>query len=174
MGPCTCGPRDVQDRAGRAYTTGRGASLQQGGLRLLGPLSGQHVKGGARTCNRQICTDRRADWLSNVPPLPQNQSHTGNQPGRLRSEWPGRVSVAHSSPKDEKQNSRGGGGGGEAACRKTLPPYRATMKTAAAAAAAPKLYQSGEYCTGTHALQQASGGCHTGLNTGERGGGGGG
>ncbi|GFN74334.1 hypothetical protein PoB_000084000 [Plakobranchus ocellatus] len=44
------------------------ASPQQGDLRLSGPPSGQGACGGARTHDRRIPTDIRADSLATVPP----------------------------------------------------------------------------------------------------------
>ncbi|GFO01116.1 hypothetical protein PoB_002762100 [Plakobranchus ocellatus] len=44
------------------------ASPQQGDLRLSGPPSGQGAGGGARTSNRNVSADLRADSLATVPP----------------------------------------------------------------------------------------------------------
>ncbi|GFN92439.1 hypothetical protein PoB_001894500 [Plakobranchus ocellatus] len=49
------------------------ASPQQGDLRLLGPPSGQGTGSGARTRNRRVPADLRADSLATVPPTPQQQ-----------------------------------------------------------------------------------------------------
>ncbi|GFN86611.1 hypothetical protein PoB_001311700 [Plakobranchus ocellatus] len=46
------------------------ASRQQGDLRLSGPLTGQGAGGGARTRDRRIPADLRADSLATVPPTP--------------------------------------------------------------------------------------------------------
>ncbi|GFN81564.1 hypothetical protein PoB_000807000 [Plakobranchus ocellatus] len=46
------------------------ASAQQGDLRLLGPPSGQGAVGGARTPNRRVPADLRADSLATVLPTP--------------------------------------------------------------------------------------------------------
>ncbi|GFO49993.1 hypothetical protein PoB_007649800 [Plakobranchus ocellatus] len=43
-----------------------GASAQQGDLRLSSPPSGQGAGGGARTCNRKVPSDLRADSLPTV------------------------------------------------------------------------------------------------------------
>ncbi|GFN78490.1 hypothetical protein PoB_000499600 [Plakobranchus ocellatus] len=43
----------------------------QGDLRLSGPPSGQGACGGARTRDRRIPTDIRADSLATVPPTPR-------------------------------------------------------------------------------------------------------
>ncbi|GFO38558.1 hypothetical protein PoB_006506300 [Plakobranchus ocellatus] len=43
-------------------------SPQQGDLRLSGPLSGRNARGGARTRDRGIPADLRADSLATVPP----------------------------------------------------------------------------------------------------------
>ncbi|GFO42298.1 hypothetical protein PoB_006880300 [Plakobranchus ocellatus] len=43
---------------------------QQGDLRLLGPPSGQGAGSGARTRDRRIPADLRADSLTTVPPTP--------------------------------------------------------------------------------------------------------
>ncbi|GFN75592.1 hypothetical protein PoB_000209800 [Plakobranchus ocellatus] len=44
------------------------ASPQQGDLRLSGPPSGQGAGGGARTRDRRVHADLRADSLATVPP----------------------------------------------------------------------------------------------------------
>ncbi|GFO49583.1 hypothetical protein PoB_007608800 [Plakobranchus ocellatus] len=44
------------------------ASPQQGDLRLSGPPSGQGAGGGARTRDRKVPADFRADSLATVPP----------------------------------------------------------------------------------------------------------
>ncbi|GFO14205.1 chemosensory receptor a [Plakobranchus ocellatus] len=46
------------------------ASPQQGDLRLSGPPSGQGAGGGARTRDRKVPADLRADSLATVPPTP--------------------------------------------------------------------------------------------------------
>ncbi|GFO10520.1 hypothetical protein PoB_003702500 [Plakobranchus ocellatus] len=46
------------------------ASLQQGDLRLLGPPSGQGTGDGARTRDRRVSADLRADSQATVPPTP--------------------------------------------------------------------------------------------------------
>ncbi|GFN89760.1 hypothetical protein PoB_001626600 [Plakobranchus ocellatus] len=43
---------------------------QQGDLMLLGPPSDLHAGGGARTRNRRVPADLRADPLATVPPTP--------------------------------------------------------------------------------------------------------
>ncbi|GFN95841.1 hypothetical protein PoB_002234700 [Plakobranchus ocellatus] len=43
---------------------------QQGDLRLLGPLSGRGTDGGARTRDRKVPADLRADSQATVPPTP--------------------------------------------------------------------------------------------------------
>ncbi|GFN86396.1 hypothetical protein PoB_001290200 [Plakobranchus ocellatus] len=43
---------------------------QQGDLRLSGPPSGQGAGGGARTRDRRVPADLRADSLATVPPTP--------------------------------------------------------------------------------------------------------
>ncbi|GFN92307.1 hypothetical protein PoB_001881300 [Plakobranchus ocellatus] len=48
------------------------ASPQQGDLRLSGPPSGQGAGGGARTRDRRVPADLRADSLATVPPTPQD------------------------------------------------------------------------------------------------------
>ncbi|GFN85691.1 hypothetical protein PoB_001219700 [Plakobranchus ocellatus] len=45
-------------------------SLQQGDLRLLGPPSGRGTDGGARTRDRRVPADLRADSKATVPPTP--------------------------------------------------------------------------------------------------------
>ncbi|GFN88719.1 hypothetical protein PoB_001522500 [Plakobranchus ocellatus] len=46
------------------------ASLQQGDLRFSGPPSGQGADGGARTHDRRVPADLRADSMATVPPTP--------------------------------------------------------------------------------------------------------
>ncbi|GFN89900.1 hypothetical protein PoB_001640600 [Plakobranchus ocellatus] len=46
------------------------ASPQQGDLRLSGPPSGQGAGGGARTGDRRVSADLRADSLATVPSTP--------------------------------------------------------------------------------------------------------
>ncbi|GFO19453.1 hypothetical protein PoB_004595800 [Plakobranchus ocellatus] len=53
-------------RIGFLYT----ASPQQSDLRLSGPPSGQGAGGGARTRDRMVPADLRADSLATVPPTP--------------------------------------------------------------------------------------------------------
>ncbi|GFN80613.1 hypothetical protein PoB_000711900 [Plakobranchus ocellatus] len=47
------------------------ASPQLGDIRLLGAPSGQDAGGGARTRDRRVPTDHRADTLVNVSPTPR-------------------------------------------------------------------------------------------------------
>ncbi|GFO38156.1 hypothetical protein PoB_006466100 [Plakobranchus ocellatus] len=47
-----------------------GTSPQQGDLRLSGPPSGQGAGSGARTRDRKVPADLRADSLATVPPTP--------------------------------------------------------------------------------------------------------
>ncbi|GFO28430.1 hypothetical protein PoB_005493500 [Plakobranchus ocellatus] len=49
---------------------GSGASPQQGDLRLSGPPTGQGAGGGARTRDRRVPADLRADSLATVPSTP--------------------------------------------------------------------------------------------------------
>ncbi|GFO06250.1 hypothetical protein PoB_003275500 [Plakobranchus ocellatus] len=51
-------------------TSWRDASPQHRDLRLSGPPSGQRAGGGARTRDRRIPADIRADSLASVPPTP--------------------------------------------------------------------------------------------------------
>ncbi|GFO35002.1 Pol polyprotein [Plakobranchus ocellatus] len=53
------------------YSSHGQASPQQGDLRLSGPPSGQGAGGGARTRDRMVPADLRADSLATVPPTPQ-------------------------------------------------------------------------------------------------------
>ncbi|GFO04829.1 hypothetical protein PoB_003133400 [Plakobranchus ocellatus] len=61
-----------------AYRSGHWISLlpgllsspQLGDLRLSGPPSGQGAGGGARTRDRRVPADLRADSLATVPPTP--------------------------------------------------------------------------------------------------------
>ncbi|GFN73924.1 hypothetical protein PoB_000043000 [Plakobranchus ocellatus] len=46
---------------------------QQGDLRLSGPPSGQGAGGGARTRDRMVPADLRADSLATVPPTPPEE-----------------------------------------------------------------------------------------------------
>ncbi|GFO12485.1 hypothetical protein PoB_003899000 [Plakobranchus ocellatus] len=49
------------------------ASPQQGDLRLSGPPSGQGADGGARTRDRKVPADLRANSLATVPPTPPSR-----------------------------------------------------------------------------------------------------
>ncbi|GFO10004.1 hypothetical protein PoB_003650900 [Plakobranchus ocellatus] len=69
------------------------ANPQQVNLRFSGPPSGQVVGGGARTRDRRVLADLRADSLATVPPKPL-KAH-GNK-GR------GRQANAHFIPKSNK------------------------------------------------------------------------
>ncbi|GFN76458.1 Arginase [Plakobranchus ocellatus] len=53
--------------------TGTPASPQQGDLRLLGPPSGRGADGGARTRDRRVPADLRADSQATVPPTLPDQ-----------------------------------------------------------------------------------------------------
>ncbi|GFN95230.1 hypothetical protein PoB_002173600 [Plakobranchus ocellatus] len=53
-------------------------SPQQGDLRLSGPPSGQDAGGGARTRDRRVPADLRADSLATVPPTPPFHAFTKN------------------------------------------------------------------------------------------------
>ncbi|GFO44414.1 hypothetical protein PoB_007091900 [Plakobranchus ocellatus] len=46
------------------------ASPQQNDIRLSSPPSGQGAGGGARTSDRRVPADLRADSLASVPPTP--------------------------------------------------------------------------------------------------------
>ncbi|GFO47200.1 hypothetical protein PoB_007370500 [Plakobranchus ocellatus] len=61
----------VRERAGR--TTANTRNLQQDDLRLSSPPSGQGTSGGARTCDRRVPADLRANLLATVPPTPHNK-----------------------------------------------------------------------------------------------------
>ncbi|GFO49094.1 hypothetical protein PoB_007559900 [Plakobranchus ocellatus] len=56
------------------------ASPQQGDLRLSGPPSGQGAGGGARTRDRRIPADLRADSLATVPPTSPQLSRSLKEP----------------------------------------------------------------------------------------------
>ncbi|GFO34464.1 hypothetical protein PoB_006096900 [Plakobranchus ocellatus] len=56
------------DLEGTSSKAGEGP--QQGDLRLSGPPSGQGAGGGARTRDRRVPADLRADSLATVPPTP--------------------------------------------------------------------------------------------------------
>ncbi|GFO43926.1 hypothetical protein PoB_007043100 [Plakobranchus ocellatus] len=61
-------------------------SPQQGYLRLSGPPSGQGAGGGARTRDRRVPADLRADSLATVPPTPlpgRSDAATGERPNIL-------------------------------------------------------------------------------------------
>ncbi|GFO09953.1 hypothetical protein PoB_003645800 [Plakobranchus ocellatus] len=63
----------LQDSLGQIITKtnfwfGLDVSPQQGDLRFLGPSSGQGAGGKARTRNRRVPADLRADSLATVPP----------------------------------------------------------------------------------------------------------
>ncbi|GFO22358.1 hypothetical protein PoB_004886300 [Plakobranchus ocellatus] len=48
------------------------SSPQQGDLRLSGPPSGKGTGDGARTRDRRVPSDLRADSQATVPPTPRN------------------------------------------------------------------------------------------------------
>ncbi|GFO33881.1 hypothetical protein PoB_006038600 [Plakobranchus ocellatus] len=52
------------------FSKKRAASPQQDDLGLFGPPSGQGAGGGARTRDRKVPADLRADLLATVPPTP--------------------------------------------------------------------------------------------------------
>ncbi|GFN89238.1 hypothetical protein PoB_001574400 [Plakobranchus ocellatus] len=56
----------------RLRLAGAQVSPQQGDLRLSGPPSGQGAGGEARTCDRRVPADLRADSLATMPPTPLN------------------------------------------------------------------------------------------------------
>ncbi|GFN76399.1 hypothetical protein PoB_000290500 [Plakobranchus ocellatus] len=56
------------------------ASPQQGDLRLSGPPSGQGAGSGARTRDRKVPADLRADSQATVLPTPQQNWHTPGVP----------------------------------------------------------------------------------------------
>ncbi|GFN76575.1 hypothetical protein PoB_000308100 [Plakobranchus ocellatus] len=60
------------------------ASPQQGDLRLSGPPSGQGAGGGARTRDRKVPADLRADSLATVLPTPPYSSVTPQTQYHLR------------------------------------------------------------------------------------------
>ncbi|GFN73712.1 hypothetical protein PoB_000021800 [Plakobranchus ocellatus] len=62
--------RITQVKDGDDYTS-NGASPQQDDLSLSGPPSGQGAGSGARTRDRRIPADLRADSLAPVPPTPR-------------------------------------------------------------------------------------------------------
>ncbi|GFO21315.1 hypothetical protein PoB_004782000 [Plakobranchus ocellatus] len=51
-------------------------SQSTGDLRFLGPPSGQGAGRGARTRDRRLPADLRADSLTTVPPMPPKESNT--------------------------------------------------------------------------------------------------
>ncbi|GFO28662.1 hypothetical protein PoB_005516700 [Plakobranchus ocellatus] len=65
------------------------ASQQQGDLRLSGSPPGQDAGGGARTRDRRVPADLRADSLATVPPTPPTWSVGGAESGEhaLKSAW---------------------------------------------------------------------------------------
>ncbi|GFN76900.1 hypothetical protein PoB_000340600 [Plakobranchus ocellatus] len=72
------------------------ASPQQGDLRLSGPPSGQDAGGGARTRDRRVPADLRADSLATVPPT---------RPPPLKTRKTGK-SIEQSSDKDKMKQRR--------------------------------------------------------------------
>ncbi|GFO21574.1 hypothetical protein PoB_004807900 [Plakobranchus ocellatus] len=73
---------------------------QQGDLRLLGPPSGRGADGGARTRDRRIPADLRADSQATVPPTPPSpganyQQLTSSKDFFQELPW---VFLLHSSP----------------------------------------------------------------------------
>ncbi|GFO45033.1 hypothetical protein PoB_007153800 [Plakobranchus ocellatus] len=61
----------------KVYRSCEEASPQQGDLRLSGPPSGQGAGGGARTCDRGVPADLRADSLATVPATPPSSLRNG-------------------------------------------------------------------------------------------------
>ncbi|GFO01060.1 hypothetical protein PoB_002756500 [Plakobranchus ocellatus] len=61
---------DIVGPSGIGTVNVRGTSPQQGDLRFSGPPSGQDAGGGARTRDRRVPVDLRADSLATVPPTP--------------------------------------------------------------------------------------------------------
>ncbi|GFN74695.1 hypothetical protein PoB_000120100 [Plakobranchus ocellatus] len=59
-----------RNRSRRKQEDQKQTSPQQGNLRLSGPPSGQDAGGGARTRDRRVPADLRADSLATVPPTP--------------------------------------------------------------------------------------------------------
>ncbi|GFO01652.1 hypothetical protein PoB_002815700 [Plakobranchus ocellatus] len=59
---------------------------QQGNLRLSGLLSGQGVGGGARTRDRRVPADLRADSLATVPPKRRRRRRRRGR-GRRKKRW---------------------------------------------------------------------------------------
>ncbi|GFO34769.1 hypothetical protein PoB_006127400 [Plakobranchus ocellatus] len=64
------------------------SSPQQGDLRLSGPPSGQGASGGARTRDRRVPADIRADSLATVPSTPliyiSSQTKFSSDKGQVR------------------------------------------------------------------------------------------
>ncbi|GFO09187.1 hypothetical protein PoB_003569200 [Plakobranchus ocellatus] len=60
------------------------ASPQQGDLRLSGPPSGQGAGSGARTRDRMVPADLRADSQATVLPTPRNIYAEPKQHGKAR------------------------------------------------------------------------------------------
>ncbi|GFO48347.1 hypothetical protein PoB_007485200 [Plakobranchus ocellatus] len=61
---------DIQNRTNNYSALSRWDHPQQGDLRLSGPPSGQGAGGRARTRDRWIPADLRADSLPTAPPTP--------------------------------------------------------------------------------------------------------
>ncbi|GFO39740.1 hypothetical protein PoB_006624500 [Plakobranchus ocellatus] len=57
-----------------AWVEGSVASPQKGDLRLYGPPSGQGADGGARTRDKRVPANLRADSQVTVPPIPSKKS----------------------------------------------------------------------------------------------------
>ncbi|GFO27834.1 hypothetical protein PoB_005433900 [Plakobranchus ocellatus] len=66
---CMISPRKAKKPE---ITLKQSTSPQQGDLRLSGPPSGQGAGGGARTRDRRVPADLRADWLATEPPTPHS------------------------------------------------------------------------------------------------------
>ncbi|GFO26985.1 hypothetical protein PoB_005349000 [Plakobranchus ocellatus] len=64
------------------------ASPQQGDLRLSGPPSGQGAGSGARTRDRRVPADLRADSQATVLPTPPHRWKTCYQVGYVRVKCP--------------------------------------------------------------------------------------
>ncbi|GFO08697.1 hypothetical protein PoB_003520200 [Plakobranchus ocellatus] len=72
--------RKKAQRASRSLSVPTCARPQQGDLGLSGPPSGEGAGGGARTCDRSVPADFRADSLPTVPPMsPVNFQHSSTR-----------------------------------------------------------------------------------------------
>ncbi|GFO07962.1 hypothetical protein PoB_003446700 [Plakobranchus ocellatus] len=84
------------------------ACPQQGDLRLLGPPSGRGAHGRARTCDRRIPADLRADSQATVPPTPPMRRKSGSAARNRSANTNIRLGVGRTKSVKELEQSQEG------------------------------------------------------------------